>query len=112
MAYQIELSPTAISDIGSAVFWMQEKLSPEKAGQWLMGCYGVIESLEQFPDRCPRSPEADYLEMDIRQIKYSSFSIYRILFTVVPPSAVHEGIVRVHRVRHNSQERLRTLDEL
>jgi plasmid stabilization system protein ParE len=111
MAYRIELSPTAIADMGSAVSWMIENISPEKAGQWLTGCYETIQTLEQFPDRCPRAPEAMYLEMDIRQLKYSELSVYRILFTIERQSE-DEGLVRVHRVRHHAQDRLRTLDEL
>jgi plasmid stabilization system protein ParE len=112
MVYQISLSPTAIADMGAAVEWLKENRSLEKAEQWLRGCSEAIQSLEQFPDRCARAPEADYLDLDIRQLKYSANTVYRILYTVVHQSSPGEGLVQVHRVRHSAQERLKTLNEL
>ena len=112
MVYQISLSPTAIADMGAAVEWLKENRSLEKANQWLMGCFEAIQSLEQFPDRCARAPEADYLDLDIRQLKYSANTVDRILYTVVRQSSTSEGLVQVHHVRHSAQERLKTLDEL
>ena len=112
MVYQISLSPTAIADMGAAVEWLKENRSLEKANQWLRGCSEAIQSLEHFPERCARAPEADYLDLDIRQLQYSSNTVYRILYTVVRQSSTSEGLVQVHRVRHSAQEHLKALDDL
>ncbi|MGB3655201.1 MAG: hypothetical protein WBA41_28900 [Rivularia sp. (in: cyanobacteria)] len=48
--------------------------------------------------------------IEVRQLLYKKQ--FRILFTVSETVEEEKGIVRIHRVRHGSQERLRHLEQL
>jgi plasmid stabilization system protein ParE len=47
MAYQIEISPTAVADIESIFLWLKED-SPERAYRWVRGCYEIMLTLENL----------------------------------------------------------------
>lgn len=51
MAYQIEISPTAVADLESIFLWIK-KDSSENAYRWVRGCYEIMLTLENFPRRC------------------------------------------------------------
>ena len=51
MAYRIEISPSAIADIKSIFLWIKEG-SQERAFRWVRGCYEIMLTLENFPQRC------------------------------------------------------------
>ena len=57
-------------------------------------------TLEKFPNRCPMSPESDYMGIEVRQLLYKQQ--FRILFTVSETSEEDRGIVCIHRVSHGS----------
>jgi plasmid stabilization system protein ParE len=109
MAYPVEISPTALSDIETTFLWLRER-SPEMANQWVNGCSEAILSLDQFPERCPRAPESALIGIEIRQLLYEKK--YRILFTVTSGTAEAEGKVQIHRILHAAQDRLRNLEKL
>ncbi len=109
MAYQIEISPTAVADIESIFLWIKED-SPERAYRWVRGCYEVMLTLENFPKRCSLAIESKYLEIEVRQLLYKKQ--FHILFTVSEGVKQQEGIVRIHRVRRGSQQRLQSIDQL
>jgi plasmid stabilization system protein ParE len=109
MTYQVEISPTAVADIEQIFVWMRES-SLDQAHRWVRGCYEIMLTLEKFPNRCPMSPESEYMDMEVRQLLYKKQ--FRILFTVNQVEAENTGIVRIHRVRHGSQERLRHPEQL
>ncbi len=109
MAYQIEISPTAVADIESIFLWLK-KDSPERAYQWVRGCYEIMLTLENFPKRCSLAPESEYMGIEVRQLFYKKQ--FHILFTVNETVEQQEGIVRIHRVRRGSQKRLRSIDQL
>jgi plasmid stabilization system protein ParE len=108
MVYQVELSPTALADLDNLYEWI-EKQSPDRASEWLEGCYQAILTLEQFPERCPVAVESEALGIEIRQLLYKR--TVRILFTI-GAEAQGNGVVRIHRVRRAAQQRLRTQEEL
>ena len=109
MTYQIEISPTAVADIEKIFLWMREN-SFTQAHRWVRGCYEIMLTLEKFPTRCPMSPESEYMNIEVRQLLYKKR--FRILFTITQTSEEDKGIVRIHRVRHGSQQRLRDSKEL
>ncbi len=109
MTYKVEISPTAVADIEQIFLWMRDS-ALDKAHQWVRGCYEILLTLEKFPNRCSMSPESEYMGMEIRQLLYKKQ--FRILFTVSETSEEDGGIVRIHRVRHSSQERLRHPEQL
>jgi plasmid stabilization system protein ParE len=109
MVYQIEISPTAVADIESIFLWIKED-SPERAYRWVRGCYEIMLTLENFPGRCSLALESKYMGIDVRQLLYKKQ--FRILFTVNQAVEQDEGIVRIHRVRRCSQQRLQSIDQL
>ncbi|BAZ17489.1 plasmid stabilization system protein [Calothrix sp. NIES-4071] len=109
MTYHIEISPTAVADIEQIFQWMREA-SLDQAHRWVRGCYEIMLTLEKFPKRCPMSLESKYMNIEVRQLLYKKQ--FRILFTVTESSEEDGGVVRIHRVRHGSQERLRNPKQL
>lgn len=110
MAYQIEISPTAIADVEELFLWLKD-YSADQAHRWVRGCYETMLTLENFPNRCPLAIESQYLELSVRQLLYQKQ--YRILFTVREPQTQEDqGVVQIHRVRRAAQERLQDLSQL
>ncbi|PAX51747.1 type II toxin-antitoxin system RelE/ParE family toxin [Brunnivagina elsteri] len=109
MTYKVEISPTAVADIEQIFLWMRE-YSVDAAHRWVRGCYEIMLTLEKFPNRCPMSPESEYMGIEVRQLLYKKQ--FRILFTVSETVQEGGGIVRIHRVRHGSQESLRHPEQL
>jgi plasmid stabilization system protein ParE len=98
MAYRVELSPLALSDVEEAYLWLYEQ-SPSAAARWYRGLTKAIESLENHPERCSLAPESDAFAVELRQRLYGRRrGVYRILFSVAGDT------VRVHRVRHGSRK--------
>ena len=90
MAYQVEISPSALADIDEAYLWLDEQ-SPPAAAQWFRGLRKAIDSLETNPERCSLAPESDAFAEELRQLFYGRRrGVYRILFTVAGDT------VRVH----------------
>ncbi len=109
MAYQIEISPTAVADIESIFLWIKED-SPENAYRWVRGCYEIMLTLENFPRRCALAIESEYMGIEVRQLLYKKQ--FNILFTVSEIVEQDQGIVRIHRVRRCSQQTLQSIDQL
>jgi plasmid stabilization system protein ParE len=79
MTYRIEISPTAMADVEGIFLWMKGD-SIDQAHRWVRGCYEIMLTLENFPNRCPLAIESQYLNYPIRQLLYKKH--YRILFSV------------------------------
>lgn len=109
MTYLIEISPTAVADIESIFLWIKED-SEEQAYRWVRGCYEIMLTLENFPRRCSLALESKYMGIEVRQLLYKKQ--FHILFTVSEAVEQLEGIVRIHRVRRNSQQSLQNIDQL
>lgn len=110
MTYRIEISPTAKADVENIFLWMKD-YSVDQAHRWVRGCYEIMLTLENFPNRCPLAIESQYLNRPVRQLLYKKQ--YRILFTVVTENdQASQGIVQIHRVMRAAQERLQDLAQL
>ncbi len=109
MAYRVELTPQAVSDLDAALQYVVEA-APARAERWLAGMMAAVYSLEQMPERCPLAPESKDFGKDIREIFYGKRTgIYRILFCIYGQDS-NEGIVRVICVRHGARNRLKPED--
>ncbi|WP_293092646.1 type II toxin-antitoxin system RelE/ParE family toxin [Moorena sp. SIOASIH] len=65
----------------------------------------AIESLSQFPKRCPLARENKYFSQEIRQLLYGrGRNSYRILFTIL--ELPERATVRILHIRHASQQTL------
>ena len=81
----------------------------ERAFRWVRGCYEIMLTLENFPQRCSLAIESKYIGIDVRQLLYQKQ--FLILFTV-QNLGEEEGFVYIHRVRHGSQQRLENIQDL
>ena len=101
----VQISPQALADAEAAYLWIHER-APIAAARWYNRLMETIEQLADHPERWPLAPEADLLEIELRQRLVGKRSgVYRILFTI------HKNTVQVHRIRHAAQQFL-TLEEM
>ncbi|HTI49472.1 MAG TPA: type II toxin-antitoxin system RelE/ParE family toxin [Planctomycetaceae bacterium] len=102
MAYQIDVSPDAVTDIDAAFEYIARD-SRVRAQKWLNGLQASIESLDRNPERCPLAPESAAFEVELRQLLFGNRrGAYRILFTI------SRRTVQVVRILHAAR---RNLDE-
>ncbi len=112
MAYRVDISRPAVEDAEAAYLWMRET-SPEKAAEWFAGLMGAIFSLESMPERCPLAPESREFVIEVRQLLYGKrLNSYRVLFSVSYDNEADENVVRIYRIRHGAQRRLKNLELL
>jgi len=72
-------------------------LSAEIANNWYYELQDAIASLENFPNRCSKAPEASVIEREIRQLWVGKRRKYRVLFVV------EDNIVAILHIRHSQQ---------
>jgi plasmid stabilization system protein ParE len=101
MSYHIIVQPAADEELQQAAHWIAQ-YSPEKATLWYFDALQAIESLRNFPARCPFAPERKTFKMEIR---HRLFDKYRILFVI------EDETVYVLRVRHQAQQTLQPDDD-
>jgi plasmid stabilization system protein ParE len=101
MSFKVVVEKEAEEDMKDAVHWIAQ-YSPDKATLWYFDATEAIESLENFPARCPLAPESNKFGAEIRHL---IFGKYRILFII------EDEIVYVLRVRHQARDVLSPDDE-
>lgn len=101
MSYKVEFSKRAKAEALEATEWIAQ-YSPEQAALWYFGLTEVIESLQNFPARCPLAPESRTFKSEIRHL---IFGKYRILFRI------EDETVYILHVRHSSRKPLTPDDE-
>ena len=109
MAYRVKLTQPAEADAYAAFEHIRE-LSPQSAEKWLRGLFEAVSTLEEMPSRCAIIPEAEELDLPLRQLLYGKRSgIYRIIFNIQELS--EEGPrVRVLRIWHGARDEIRAED--
>ncbi|MBX3277959.1 MAG: type II toxin-antitoxin system RelE/ParE family toxin [Acidobacteria bacterium] len=100
MSYSVILTDEAEEDLKAAARWVAQH-SPEKATIWYFDITEAIESLRNFPLRCPLAPESKTFATQIRHLL---FDRHRILFII------EDENVYVLRVRHQAQDMLKPDD--
>lgn len=90
--YRVKITRTAESDIRE-IFQYIASDHETAARKWVAEIERQIDSLEQFPLRCPVIPESQDLGKEYRHIIYGSYrTIFRIDgFKVVIMRVVHSG---------------------
>ena len=96
MSHRVIVEKEAEEDIKFAVQWIARH-SPEKATLWYFDLLESIESLENFPARCPIAPESTKFGFEIRHL---IFGKHRLLFII------DEEEVYLLRLRHQAQDTL------
>jgi plasmid stabilization system protein ParE len=101
MTYQIAYSRRARLDLLEILIWLSGD-SDETADLWDTRFQEAVDSLEQFPARCPlvRSGKPRNRNREIRRLLFEQ---YEIIF------AIEGSTVRIIHVRHQKQE---PLDEI
>lgn len=97
MIFQVEWTDVAEMEIQEIFMWLVGH-SPTAAARWLEGPETAVNSLTEFPTRCPLAPEND---------AFAIYRGYRSLFTLV--DAHNDGTldtVRLLHVRHGARLRL------
>ena len=97
MSYSIEIMPQALNEIETAYRWIANNRGTEYVERWYEELNEAIESLNNFPNRCPIVPRPNPTSTVIRQLKVKN---YRILFSV------GTSIVNIVAVRHVRQRLL------
>lgn len=95
MTYRVRITPTALADAEGFYVWIREN-SPVNATKWFNGLFGVIDTLNMMPRRCPVAPEADIVGQEIRCLLYKKK--YRILY------GIDGETVMIYHIRHTSQQ--------
>lgn len=97
MKYRVLISKKAWDDIEQVFFWIAAR-SPEAAERWKDTLFEVIDSLQQFPERCSRARESLAFGTELRELLMGKRKgTYRITFRI-RGRAVH-----VLRVRHSAR---------
>ena len=97
MSYSIEIMPQALNEIETAYRWIANNRGTEHVECWYEELNEAIESLNNFPNRCPIVSRPNPTSTVIRQLKVKN---YRILFSV------GTSIVSIVAVRHVRQRLL------
>lgn len=109
MAYRVELTPQAVSDIETAMDFIGQA-APTRLRRWFLGLMDTVNSLENMPERFPIAPESQEFRKEMRQAFYGKRTgIYRIIFRVYEQTS-GDGVVRVLAIRHGSRDRLNPED--
>jgi plasmid stabilization system protein ParE len=102
MAYAVELTVRAERDLDD----LYEFLSAERsnvARRWLNGLEDAIGTLERFPRRCPRFPEARKAKRPLRHLLYGTKpDVYRVPYEIDET----RKIVWVLTIRHGARDTL------
>ncbi len=101
MSFKVVVQSEAEEDLKEAARWIAQ-YSPDKATLWYFDATETIESLENFPARCPLAPESKKFGAEIRHL---IFGKHRILFLI------EDETVYVLRVKHQAQDVIRPDEE-
>lgn len=104
---KVILTGPAKRDIRAVYEWWKEHRSAEQADRWYRGILDAARSLRTDSGICTAAPEADLLPQGVKQSLYGlgRQPTHRLVFTI------DEGTIVILRVRHTSQDILKS-DEL
>lgn len=100
MSFRVILQPRAEQDIRDAVRWLlQQSKSSTTVLRWARGIRAKIDTLKDYPLRCPVDPDSEVYGAEVRMLLYGRGrgGKYRVLFTI------QGDTVRVLTVRHTAQ---------
>lgn len=98
MAYRVSLTTRALRDLALIYRYIQADVSAQ-AFTWFNGLEEAIYSLEQHPNRGPRTPE----DKTLRHLLYGKKPHrYRIIYEVEEPTHT----VNVLHIRHGARDKM------
>ena len=93
--YKIDIAPEAAREIEDIYLYIAED-SPNNAVRWYFAIYDKIQTLKDFPARCPIAFEDRYYDYEIRHLIFGN---YRVLYRI------QDKIVQILHIKHGAQER-------
>lgn len=78
--YTVRLTRGAQHDLADIAAWLEREASPAVAKRFLDDVLGLVETLDEFPDRGSVPPELDAL--GIREFRQIVMRPYRIIYRV------------------------------
>ena len=106
MAFRIDISPLAESDIEEAWNWIRGR-SEVAAAKWLADFELSLQSLRQMPNRCPIASETHSFLIEIRNLLFGHESLqHRIIYGVSVDEKSDKDVVTIYRVRNSRQRPL------
>ena len=93
--YKIDIAPQAAKEIENIYLYIAED-SPNNAARWFFAIYDKIQTLKDFPTRCPLAYENRFYDYEIRHLIFGN---YRVLYRI------KEKNIQVLHVKHSAQER-------
>lgn len=93
--FKVNVPPEVLSEIEHYVDAIAQD-SVQSAVEWYLDIKQAIETLDQFPARCPYADENIFHDYEIRNLIFGN---YRILFRI------EEEIVQILHVKHGKMKR-------
>lgn len=80
MTYRVAITDAAMADVGKFLDYLEfEKKVPLTAQRWWRKALKRVDSLSNFPHRCPKAPEDDLRDYTIRAMVVDShLFLYRV----------------------------------
>lgn len=99
MTFQVEVTAEAEREADAILEWLLSQHAGDTGLRWFRALEDAIQSLAEFPERCPLAPENATFSFEVRNLFYGrNPHVYRVLFTI-------EGRkVYVLHVRHGRRE--------
>jgi plasmid stabilization system protein ParE len=99
MIYSVNITQQALEEFEQAFEWLAQR-TPQHAPLWYNRVLDAINSLEQFPTRCPTAPENEEADEEVRHLVVGDrIHAYRIIFAIRDNTVVILDII--HAARDN-----------
>jgi plasmid stabilization system protein ParE len=108
MAFRVEISPQALSDLDEIAGYIEQQASFEQAEEWFNGIIAAIRTLEDMPHRCPVAEESKELGQEVRLLLHGKRNRQYKVFYSVQKKTRSTGTVQVFHVRHWARKSLDT----
>ena len=108
MAFRVEISPEALSDLDGIAEYIRDRANFSTAERWFNGMFSAIRTLFELPHRCPVAGESEHPEAEVRLLLHGKRNRrYKVYFAIHGETQT----VRVFHVRHWAMKPIET-DEL
>lgn len=99
MAYHVEITRKAETDLEELYLWVVER-APQQGAAWFNGLERAILTLDRHADRCPVASESVDPDRPVRVLTYGRKPhVYRVFFTVDHTAK----LVRILHVRRGAR---------
>ena len=101
MAFRVKQTAQADDDLDVILGWLLAQEAGETGLRWFQRLKEALESLSEFPHRCPLAPDNADSPFEARELIYGRRPhLYRILFTIEGDSVIVLHIRHGRRLRN------------